>query len=126
MTRHIPPIESMRPGGLPAWSPVPPERALRHAIDDSEWGDASEAYPPRRTCRCGQMVLVPSEADEAHRAACGEPDEPEPETAVPESRCKAPGCGLVINYGATYCSHRCQVAHTRKRGSRLNVDGQPD
>jgi hypothetical protein len=34
------------------------------------------------------------------------------------SSCAA-GCGAEINFGATYCSHRCQVAHTGKRSSRL-------
>jgi hypothetical protein len=74
----IPPIESMRVGGLPASSrPRTASESVRDLIDSSDRADASVAYPALRTCACGSQVLRGSPADAAHRAECGEPEEAE-------------------------------------------------
>ena len=109
--RFIPPVESMRVGGLPAGyrgRPRDQNESVRDLIGGSEHHDATKAYPAVRTCRCGAQVLRGSPADREHRAECGEPEEPEqPDTGGMVLPQCAAGCGRTANYGALFCSPQC-------------------
>jgi hypothetical protein len=113
--QFVPPVESMRPGALPAdyrHRGHDPNERLRDLISDADGWDADVVYPVVRACSCGSEVLRGSHADTSHRRECGEPDEtgePERAPAVKLPVCAGPGCSDTANFGATYCSAQCRA-----------------